>query len=314
MTIITVSLNPAIDRTLRVEGFTVGAHQKGVCVSRTAGGKALNVSRVLAAMGVASTAFGFLGDRNRQLFDELLAGERIEDRMLWMPGSTRENVTIADPVAHVDTHIREEGLEIDEDAKGKLRDQLAALAYPEATVVFSGSLPPGYSPEDQRELIDLVARAGGRAVVDTSGPALQAALSARLYLLCPNREELAEVTGESPAGVREVLQAVEKLPETVANVLCSLGSQGALLIGTEGAWHAKVALEAKEVVNTVGCGDTLLGAFLAASSLGLDVPRSLAMAVATASASALTQSAGDFDPLRRDALLAQTTCQRLERL
>jgi 1-phosphofructokinase len=311
--IVTVSLNPAVDRTVQVEDFRIGRHQTGRTVSRCAGGKAINVSRVLAGMGISGTALGILGRDNLFLFESAMEGPLIENRMLVLDGSTRENVTVTDPLSNVDTHIRDVGLEVDEDAKAQLRERLLQCIQEDWLVVFSGSLPPGYRPQDQAELVRACAQAGARPVVDTSGEALKAIHGQGAYLLCPNRQELAELTGQDPQSPQEVVESFGASSGWAPYLLCSLGPDGAVWAGPDGAWHARCTVENKEIVNTVGCGDTLLGAFLGAQATAAPPEEALPFAVATATASALTATAGTFDQDRRDALLRQTFCRRIDR-
>lgn len=311
--IVTISLNPAVDRTVQVEDFRIGRHQPGRTLSHCAGGKAINVSRVLAGMGIASTALGFLGRDNLSLFESAMRGTRIENQMLVLPGSTRENVTITDPLANVETHIRDEGLEVDSTARAEIKERLLRCLDSRTRVVFSGSLPPGYRPEDQAELVRICCQAGAQAIVDTSGEALKAIHGQGAFLLCPNREELAELTGRDSQSPQQVVESFGESSGWARNLLCSLGPEGAVWAGPDGAWHALCPLDPKEIVNTVGCGDTLLGAFLGAQAKGAPPEEALPLAVATATASALRTTAGKFDQDRRDALLKQTTCRRLDR-
>jgi 1-phosphofructokinase family hexose kinase len=311
--IITVGLNPALDRTIAVEGFAIGAHQTGRTVSRQAGGKSLNIARTLAAMGVASVATGILGQDNRHEFDALLDGSLIDDRMLVLPGRTRENVTITDPRNHVDTHLRDVGLEVGPEAQHELRRILSELVCPGCLVAFSGSLPPGCGPDDQADMVDQCIQAGASVAVDTSGEALKALAGKPLWLLSPNRQELAELLGTDLHSPQAILAAARPLLGDLGQILCSLGADGAMLITQQAAFRAELSVEQERIVNTVGCGDALLAAMLAAHVRQMPARDALALAVATASASALTHVAGRFDPAQRDELLQQVRVETLGR-
>lgn len=125
--IITVTLNPAIDRIIEVEGLAPGSHQEGRELLRVPAGKGINVSRALAAMGVPSTATGFLGDGNRAEFAAALKGLGIADEFLTLPGWTRENITLTDRRHKQDMHVRFPGLAVDRAGIERLGEILRRL-------------------------------------------------------------------------------------------------------------------------------------------------------------------------------------------
>jgi 1-phosphofructokinase len=294
--VITVCLNPAVDRVLEVDRLVVGAHQVGREVRRFAGGKAINVSRVLAALGVRSVATGFLGDQNRDSFDALLKEARVGDELFALPGRTRENVTIAETATGAETHIRDAGLEVPARALDRLRRKLALLAGERDVVIFSGSLPPGVSPEAFAALVGACAEAGARVAVDTSGPALSAVAGRPLWLVKPNAAELPALIGRDLPNLGQQRDAARELTRRVENVILTRGEQGADLFRRDLAVHARLAIEPGRVRSTVGCGDALLAAYVAGVLTGLGPRRAFAEAVACAAASAMTLGPGQFDP------------------
>jgi 1-phosphofructokinase len=294
--IITVSLNPAIDRTIEVENFTLGAHQAGREIRRTPGGKAVNVSRALAALDVGTIATGFLGEENRSGFEPVFRKTLVTDQFFTLPGRTRENVTIADRATHQETHIRDRGLEIPRRFLDRLDKKLTLLAGADSIVIFSGSLPPGIEAEDFRRSVSHCIHSGARVAVDTSGPALQAMAGLPLWLVKPNAAELSELAGRALQDLVEQVQAARRLTTSVDNVLLTRGREGAYLVTADMALHAKVDVPPERVRNTVGCGDALLGAFVAGVWNGLAPREALAQAVAAATASACSISPAEFDP------------------
>jgi len=198
--VITVTLNPTIDRLIEVDHFTVGAHQAGKDVMRTAGGKGVNVSRVLAAMGVRNFATGFLGEDNRGEFDALFQDPLIQDEFFNLPGRTRENVTIVDRHSGIETHIRAAGLAVPAEQLARLTKKLRLLAADGSMLVFSGSLPPGIAPRQFVELVTSCQAAGALVAVDTSGDALAELAGRPLWIVKPNAVELPLLAGrELPA-------------------------------------------------------------------------------------------------------------------
>lgn len=294
--IITVSLNPAIDRVVEVDRFAFGAHQEARDVLRTAGGKGINVSRMLAAMGVRTIATGFLGEENRASFDSLFRDSLIRDEFFNLPGRTRENVTIADHHTGQETHLRARGLPVAPRHLARLEKKLGLLAAEGSLVIFSGSLPPEVTPEQFRELVDSCSRAGAKVAVDTSGDALRSMAGRRLWLVKPNSYELPLLVGRDLGSLDEELAAARELAGRVEYVLFTCGAAGAYLFGPDVALHARVDVGDSEICNTVGCGDVLLGAFVAGLSVEQGIHQTFRDAVACATASAMNFTPGEFDP------------------
>jgi 1-phosphofructokinase len=302
--VITVTLNAAVDRVIEVDGLTLGAHQAGREVSRTAGGKGVNVSRTLAALGVPSIATGFLGRDNRADFRAFLADPLTTDEFVVLPGRTRENVTLADSRTARETHVRDAGLAVDDAALAALTRKLSRLCAPGRTAVFSGSLPPGLGPVQFVALLDVCEAAGARVAADTSGPALRPLARKRLWLIKPNVAELAELAGRDLPALDDQADAARDLLGRIDMVLLSRGAEGAALFAADLAVVARPAPAAGPPRNTVGCGDVLLGAFLACVTKGADRREALARAVAAAAASAASPVAAAFDPRLAEDLLA----------
>lgn len=295
-TIITVSLNPAIDRIIEVDRFAIGAHQVGREIVRTAAGKALNVSRVLAALGAGNIATGFLGADNRGEFESLLTDPLIIEEFFTLDGRTRENITITDPAAHQETHIRDAGLEVDRRSLGRLEKKLQLLARDGSIVIFSGSLPPGTAPDDLARLAETAAAAGARVAVDSTHDALKAVVRTGLWLTKPNAAELSQLAGRKLTSRAELVATGRDLAEKVELVLLSRGAKGALLVTRDTTIEARIHIPTRRLRNTVGCGDVLLGAFVAGVARGDDAACAIASAVACASASACDVSTAQFDP------------------
>lgn len=313
-TIITVTLNPAVDRVIEVPDLRLGAHLPGQTLLRNGGGKGVNVSRVLAVMGVASTATGFLGAVNREEFAEVFSTEGITDDFVTIPGRTRENITLTDPSCRDrEIHIRDRGAEVPPEAIGELSSRLEHLSRNTARVVFSGSLPPGVGSNALGEMLEVCRGAEADVVLDTSGPALAETVSRRedFWLLKPNVPELETIAGVYLANESARLAAARDLTGRSRNVLLSAGEAGAWLVSADETLHARCTLTDATVRNTVGCGDVLLGAFLAALQQGRQRRDALARAVAAATASAAHPAAGMFDEPLAETLYERTEIRSL---
>ncbi|MBN1942288.1 MAG: 1-phosphofructokinase family hexose kinase [Phycisphaerae bacterium] len=306
--IVTVTLNPAIDRVIIVEKLRVGEVQVGQTVLRVPGGKGVNVSHALVALNVPTIATGFLGADNRVDFLPLLSNPMIGDQFISMPGRTRENITLADPNG-VDTHIRDRGLAVDAKALEQIRDLLGELATKQTTVVFSGSIPPGMTGRDFAALVDLCISAGSRVVVDTSDEALEAMRDKKLWILAPNERELARLSGRDLPSRQEQLAAAKQLLKRVEMVLFSCGKNGAYILGKGFASCARANLNPEWVRNTVGCGDVLLAAFLGGLWLNKSPREALVLAVAAAAASAAHPATATWDDSILEELLTKVDVQ-----
>jgi 1-phosphofructokinase len=300
--IITVSLNPAIDRAIEVERLIPGDHLLGRELTRTAGGKGVNVARVLAALNTRCVATGFLGEANRGEFDACFAEANIADQFFPLAGRTRENITLVDCSDNTETHIRDVGLEVSQRDLDRLTSKLRLLSEDGTHVLFCGSTPPGVSPEQFSALVDACTEQGAHVAVDTSGEALRAMRGRDLWLLKPNAKELQDLVGRELSGLDEQFDAARELAEDAEHVILTRGAEGAYLFTRQLECHAHVAVPADDVRNTVGCGDALLAAFVAQRRKGEGLRMSLGRAVACATASACHEATAKFDPDLLDTL------------
>ncbi len=294
MGVVTVGSNPAIDRVIHCEHFVPGGHLPSRTVARLAAGKAANVSRAMAMCGAPSVASGFIGAAETVWFrNNLTRGLDITCEFIEVAGATRENITILDPATGQETHLRDGGFAVTPEDQQRLRSWLAVHVGAGAVCVFAGSLPagsPGVSPQDFLALLSSCP-GDARLVVDSSGPALAAAVTRPLWLIKPNTAELATLLQRDLAAQpAAVVAAVRSAALPVEYVLVSLGAQGAVLAGRSVAIHA-VARPRRPVVRTVGCGDHLLGGFLAGMQRHGGVAMALREGVALATARAVS---GDY--------------------
>ena len=273
--IVTLTLNPSLDRTLEIGRLRRGAMQRAAPARLDPGGKGVNVTRALLANGVDSRAVIPCGGPDGDELVKLLASEAVAVVAVRIAGHTRSNVTLAESDGVV-TKINEPGAPLRPEEFETVAATVQEHAGPGGWVVLCGSLPPGLPADAYAVLTRRFAAAGVRVAVDTSGPALPAAAAAGPDLLKPNREELADAVGAVLTGLGEVVAAAERLRALGAGaVLVSLGADGAVLVDGDGVRLARAApVEAR---STVGAGDALLAGFLAAGARG---PGALAEAVA----------------------------------
>lgn len=295
--VVAITLNPSLDRTVEVPRLLVGEVNRATAGHEHPGGKGVNVTRALLANGVAAVAVLPVGGPVGDEVVRLLAAEEVGCRTVAISGKTRSNVTVAEADGTV-TKINEAGPRL---TAAELESVVAAAfdaARPGDWLVLCGSLPAGAPVDTYAEIVRRATERGVRVAVDTSGPALRAAVAAGPVLVKPNAEELAEAVGR-PLGCRaDVVTAAHELRAAGAGtVLVSLGGDGAVLVGPDGVLTGTSVAAVPR--STVGAGDAFLAGYLSAEPHG---PRA-ALAAALAWGAAAVQLPGtqmpgpsDIDP------------------
>jgi 1-phosphofructokinase len=275
--IVTVTLNPSLDRTIEVDSLARGCVQRVTAARLDPGGKGVNVARALLANGVRTLAvLPIAGTEGDQLV-ALLGHENVDVAVVAVSGRTRSNIAIAEADGAV-TKLNEPGASLGADDLEMLAGKVLAVAVPGTWVVLCGSLPPGLQDDAYAVLTRRFVTAGLRVAVDTSGPALRAAVAAGPELVKPNADELAEAVRRPLLSRSAVVDAARELQHLGAQtVLVSLGSAGAILVD-----ESVVAGESpvNEPRSTVGAGDAFLAGFLAGQSLGMSRREAFAEALA----------------------------------
>lgn len=308
--VLTVALNPAIDRGIEISSFKIGAHQVGRQLFRRAAGKGVNVARVLNTLKVPSAITGFVGRGQQAYFERQLTGEYVSCELFSVAGQTRENITIVDPVSKVDTHIRDHGFQVDASDLEKLRKKLALVAREDVTVCFSGSLPDGVDLTDFMTLVHICRMGGSRVCVDSGGAVLRSCGSGRLYVIKPNFDELSEMLERPITGRQNVLDVADRLGEMVDVALITCGAEGAYVVSDGAVLYGKVPVDPNEVTNTVGCGDAMLAGFLAADLAGKDRSESCRYALAVATSAAVSLAPGEVHRQDIERFYEQATVER----
>lgn len=283
-----VSLNPAIDRVVEARNFRWGQHQRVQRLARYPAGKAINVARAMGSLGCPPTVTGFVGAAEASWYREFLAEYGVVDcQLVMVDGPTRENISIVDPEAPgSDTHLVEQGFQVLASHFAELRGRLDELAGRNRLIVFSGSLPEGIAADAFRQLLQACLDRGAQTAVDSSGPSLATAVQLPLWLIKPNRSELSELCQAEVKAAAQQNQAAANLAQRIRWVLVSAGAEGAWLVNAQATQRAHLSLPDDQLVGTVGCGDVLLGGFLAAWQRDLPAVAALEHGVAAAALAA----------------------------
>lgn len=265
--IVTITPSSSVDRTYHLTALRPGELHRARAVLSEASGKGVNVGRVLRRLGVPAHMILTAGGGEGRLLSDLLEtaterdGSGLRVDVVPVAGPTRINVTLMVD-GEEPTKVNEPGTALTSEEADRLVDK-ARQALPGARwLACCGALPGGTDPGLVTRLVEAGQAAGVPVAVDASGAALAAAVSARAELLKPNRDELAELTGQPVATVDEAAAAAREVRAlTSGTVLVSLGGDGALLLSPAGAWYAAAPRIAS--VNTTGAGDALLAGYLA---------------------------------------------------
>lgn len=264
--IVTLTPNPSLDLTYELGKVMLGEVQRATEFSVEAGGKGINVSRNLVANGVASKAVAPVGGPSGEQFLSLLEESRVELARVPVSEPVRANVTIADREGVV-TKINAAGPNLSAAEVDRILQETADVGRGADWVAACGSLPPGAPVDLLARVVEAAREAGCRAVVDSSGVPLAAALKARPDVIKPNLEELSEIAGRRLTTFGDVLAAAEEVRASgIATVFVSLGADGAVLVDESGVRHADTLPFTPR--STVGAGDALLAGFLAAGGEG----------------------------------------------
>lgn len=304
MRIVTVTLNPALDKTASTDDLRPGRLNRLREVMVDAGGKGINVSKMIASLGGESVATGFLGGGSGAEIARALDAMGIKHDFVRIASPTRTNLKVLDQGARL-TELNEPGPGVTSAECQSLLAKLESLADPETLFVFSGSVPASVGPSAYADMIRMAHSAGARAFLDADGAAFAAALAEKPDFIKPNKFEILQYNGlGTDAGFREILLLCRDcLAKGVGRMAVSMGDQGALFVSPDDAFLCPgLSVTAH---SSVGAGDSMVGAIAYGTALGLSWRDTAALAMAS-SAGAVT-TPGTKPPSRDivDKLVAQ---------
>ena len=298
--VVGVALNAAVDKTVSVDRLVAGAIHRPVVRSVVAGGKAANVVRAASHLGLDGAMVAVLGGHAGAWYREALAGRSIDLHEVSVEGETRTCLSVLDEATGALTEFYEAGVRLDEAdwARVKVALRAAIGGHGAGTIVaLAGSLPPGTPVDGYARLVRLAMAAGARAVVDSDGPSLAAALDERPWLVKVNAAEAETVTGASARTENRAATAASELRDRGATIaIVTRGVHGASLATADGAWSLGGLPAAHRGPWSVGSGDAFLAGFLAGLARGLAAPDALALAGAAGAANARIPGQGELEP------------------
>lgn len=288
--VLTVTLNPAVDKTCELNTLLPGEVNRLATSVSAAGGKGINVTKVLRQFHMPVSAVGFLGGSGGRMIEDTLEEMGVECHFTQIKGDTRTNVNILAQDGSV-TEILEPGPEIDTEELKDFRRQFMGCLERCEWVVLSGSVPMGVPKDIYGQLIEECHRTGRRVCLDASGELLREGLKAKPHVVKPNKKELEYLAGRPIQGYQNLAAEAKKIVEGgIGKVILSLGTDGLMYVDSQQVLYEPA--RKVEAVNTVGCGDTVV-ASLCMSELGGEEPDVLLKkASAMAAANALTRENG----------------------
>lgn len=308
--ITTVTLNVSIDKAYKIKGCVESGKVIRVLeCNNTAGGKGLNVSRVASLCGEEVLATGFVGGHCGALAEELLEKDNIKNKFTHVKSETRSCINILDE-NNVSTEFLEKGDSISDEEINAFLDDFDKIIEDSNVITISGSAPKGVPTNIYTTLINMIKAKNKKVILDASGDLLKEGIKALPTMIKPNSEEMENLLNVSINNEEEVIKNAIKLHESgIELVVVSLGSDGALLVCKEGVYHGKPPKI--EVVNTVGCGDSMVAAFAVAMERGYSNIDSLKYAISISAANAMTFSTGSFNSEDVDNIFENTQINKI---
>ncbi|TGA97964.1 1-phosphofructokinase [Sporolactobacillus shoreae] len=281
--IYTLTLNPAIDYFLQVDHFKAGELNHVKADRKMAGGKGINVSRVLQHLGLVSKCLGFIGGFTGEFIKGKLAEEGIETDFVPVDGDTRINVKLK---SDSETEINGVAPQITDAQLEALFGKLSKLTDTDI-LVLSGSVPGTLPVTIYKDIIEKVSGSGVKVVADTSGEAFKKVVTAKPFLVKPNHHELGEYFGVTVESFDDVKKYGKKLVDQgIEHVIVSMGGKGAVYIDKD---QYLFAPPAKGILkNSVGAGDSLVGGFLSEYAISGDFRKAFRKGAASGSATAFS--------------------------
>ena len=273
-----LSLNPAVDMTYEIDRLIADQKVHARATRHDPGGNGINVARALKRIGAPAHCFCVLAGEIGSLLDHLLRGHIDTLTFERVPGETRINGTALERGNDAQYEISGIGPEIPDSVLERLLHTFVATTG-NGLAVITGSIQPELSRDTYARLVEQLRARGGRPVIDAQGELLRRAVTARPYLIKPNRYELEQLVGRELSDRNEVASEARRLQRSgIDKIAVSLGPDGLVFVDAEASYH--VTTPKVSVDSTVGAGDSMLAGLVAALHRGDSVEDALRLAVA----------------------------------
>lgn len=286
--ILTLTLNPAVDKTLTLETFVLDGMNRAVASHQDPGGKGINVSKVIKSLGGESVALGFIGGATGAYIKAELLEKGIKNSFVELNAPTRTNLKIFSKDTQHTIEVNEAGAGVSEKDLEALTQRMMMAVGANDVCVISGSVPSGVTEAFYPNLIEVLKQRGATVIFDADGQLFKAGVVAKPDYIKPNRKELEAYFGR-PVQSIEDLKACGKhfLELGVGNIVFSLGSEGSFFMNRERA--VRVNPLKVEALSSVGAGDAFVGALAYSLHEGLSIEETLKLATATSAGAVTTE-------------------------
>ncbi len=261
--ILTVTLNAAVDRVYAIPAFSLNCVNRPVKAKVFAGGKGINVARVVNRLGGTVTSTGLLGGNNGQFVLDSMINENLDTDFEIIEGETRVCIAAVDTDIGNQTEINEAGPKVSASELSRFRGKLSSLLNSRRYeyLVLSGSIPHGVPTDFYAECILLARRCDVKSILDASGEPFQAGVAAKPWMIKPNQFELSGLLDSPMSNTEDVVQAAKNLVGTGIGTVCvTRGGEAAILAAKDSCIIARPPVV--KYVSAVGSGDSFVGAFL----------------------------------------------------
>ncbi|WP_019519878.1 1-phosphofructokinase [Faucicola boevrei] len=309
--VLCITLNPAIDVTLSLDELHLGAVNRVIATQTHPAGKGINVASILSQLGHNVVVTGFLGNGNRQIFDDKFNQLKFDNQFIYINGDTRQNIKLAENSGQM-TDVNGKGFLVEKSAKDALFDRIKNLAKTCEFVVLSGSLPQGFGLTDFDELIQLILAINPKLVVDTSGDALKVAVKNSPFMIKPNLDELHDAFGIDAGSLKAEVALFDRLHSDIKHIVVSKGEDGVNWL--QKSKHKILTANSPTVTvkSTVGAGDTMVAGMVHGFLQGDDDKNTLKNAVAMASYAVTIIGFDVAEKGERERLGSQTTVNEIQ--
>lgn len=304
--ILTVTLNPTVDKSYYIDKLIPGEVIRVNEKIQTAGGKGINVAKIAKLLDNAVIATGFLGGRSGGYIESFLKQASILTSFIYIDDETRTCVNINDNEFNNQTVLLEPGTFVNPVKQEEFIVHYADLLKGCKIVVLGGSIPLGIGYDFYPKLIKLAKDEGKPVVLDSSGETLRAGIRACPTIIKPNREELSAYLDRDINSIEEIVAAAKDIQNTgIDTVIVSLGKDGAVFVTKDGIYRG-ITPNVK-IVNTVGCGDSLVAGFVTGLIKKEPIEETIKLAMAVSTANALSREIGSFVQTDLEDLLSKVT-------
>lgn len=311
MLIITVTLNPSVDISYKLNDFETDTVNRVTDVSKTAGGKGINVTRVLRQLEKEIAATGFLGGTLGDFILSEISAIGVENHFVQIEGDTRNCIAIIHDGNQ--TEILESGPKIRETEAEQFLKKFTSSLQNASLVTISGSLPDGLTADFYKKLLEISAQNNTKVLFDTNGSILKRVLksSNKPFLIKPNDKELADLLGKQIENENQLIDVLQnEIFHDIPWIVVTLGAKGAIVKNNDAIYRATIPLV--NAVNPVGSGDSVIAGFAAGLARKLSGKQLIAFGLVMGVLNAMEEKTGQIDPTKVDQFINKIQVERIK--